>query len=172
MRDKRAQGIAAMGLVTREGEVFTVKTPSLRGRTASYEVRREEGKVTCSCLEFDEARVQGVEGFRCEHILAVKHHLLAKASPAAKLGAPPAQEATSDPLHPSATVLTHLGSLIVHLEEFLDSIPGGAASLYSAASFDVAAIRSSLNSKEVEEWREGMKRLALLPVKRSDKDAE
>jgi hypothetical protein len=34
MRDKRAQGIAAMGLVTREGDHFRVATPSLRGRTA------------------------------------------------------------------------------------------------------------------------------------------
>jgi len=29
MRDKRAQGIAAMGLVTREGDRFRVTTPTL-----------------------------------------------------------------------------------------------------------------------------------------------
>jgi hypothetical protein len=78
MRDKRAQGIAAMGLVTREGDRFRVATPSLRGRTANYEVWRDEtGRVCCSCLEFEE-HVADDTTFRCEHILAVKHSLLAK----------------------------------------------------------------------------------------------
>jgi glutamine cyclotransferase len=46
MRDKRAQGIAAMGLVNREGDRFRVTTPTLRGRRASYEVWRDEtGRV-------------------------------------------------------------------------------------------------------------------------------
>ncbi|HYG79387.1 MAG TPA: Rad52/Rad22 family DNA repair protein, partial [Pyrinomonadaceae bacterium] len=78
MRDKRAQGIAAMGLVTREGDRFRVATPTLRGRTSRYEVWRDEtGRVRCSCLEFEEAASQDPQ-FRCEHILAVKHSLLAK----------------------------------------------------------------------------------------------
>jgi hypothetical protein len=78
MRDKRAQGIAAMGLVTREGDRFLVTTPSLRGKRSSYEVRRDDaGKVRCSCLEFEEQSV-GDAQFRCEHILAVKHSLLAR----------------------------------------------------------------------------------------------
>ncbi|HEY0078034.1 MAG TPA: Rad52/Rad22 family DNA repair protein [Pyrinomonadaceae bacterium] len=83
MRDKRAQGIAAMGLVNREGDRFRVTTPSLRGRRTSYEVWRDEsGKVRCSCLEFEEQ--SGADaGFRCEHILAVKHALLNKNSEAA-----------------------------------------------------------------------------------------
>lgn len=82
MRDKRAQGIAAMGLVTREGDRFRVATPSLRGRTAKYEVWRDEaGKVRCSCLEFEE-HANDDTTFRCEHILAVKHSLLAKNSEA------------------------------------------------------------------------------------------
>ena len=82
MRDKRAQGIAAMGLVTREGDRFRVATPSLRGRTAKYEVWRDEaGRVRCSCLEFEEAASADAT-FRCEHILAVKHSLLAKNSEA------------------------------------------------------------------------------------------
>jgi hypothetical protein len=82
MRDKRAQGIAAMGLVTREGDRFRVATPSLRGRTASYEVWRDEtGKVRCSCLEYEEHAGED-QAFRCEHILAVKHSLLAKNSEA------------------------------------------------------------------------------------------
>ena len=82
MRDKRAQGIAAMGLVTREGDRFQVATPSLRGRTAKYEVWRDEtGRVRCSCLEYEEHASEDAT-FRCEHILAVKHSLLAKNSEA------------------------------------------------------------------------------------------
>jgi hypothetical protein len=82
MRDKRAQGIAAMGLVTREGDRFRVATPTLRGRTSKYEVWRDEaGKVRCSCLEFEEHAGDDAT-FRCEHILAVKHSLLAKNSEA------------------------------------------------------------------------------------------
>ncbi|HEX8178101.1 MAG TPA: Rad52/Rad22 family DNA repair protein [Pyrinomonadaceae bacterium] len=78
MRDKRAQGIAAMGLVTREGDRFRVTTPSLRGKRTNYEVWRDEvGKVRCSCLEFEEQATQDAS-FRCEHILAVKHALTAK----------------------------------------------------------------------------------------------
>jgi hypothetical protein len=82
MRDKRAQGIAAMGLVTREGDRFRVTTPSLRGKRSSYEVWRDDaGKVRCSCLEFEEQSVED-STFRCEHILAVKHSLVAKNSEA------------------------------------------------------------------------------------------
>ncbi|HEX8706877.1 MAG TPA: Rad52/Rad22 family DNA repair protein [Pyrinomonadaceae bacterium] len=93
MRDKRAQGIAAMGLVTREGDRFRVATPSLRGRTASYEVWRDDaGKVRCSCLEYEEHAAEEA-AFRCEHILAVKHSLLAKNSEAVTKAQPekPAQ---------------------------------------------------------------------------------
>jgi hypothetical protein len=82
MRDKRAQGIAAMGLVNREGDRFRVTTPSLRGKRASYEVWRDEaGRVRCSCLEFEEMSA-GDAQFRCEHILAVKHSLLSKSTEA------------------------------------------------------------------------------------------
>ncbi|HZI17442.1 MAG TPA: Rad52/Rad22 family DNA repair protein [Pyrinomonadaceae bacterium] len=82
MRDKRAQGIAAMGLVNREGDRFRVTTPTLRGRRASYEVWRDEaGKVRCTCLEFEE-HAGSDPAFRCEHILAVKHALLNKSTEA------------------------------------------------------------------------------------------
>ena len=78
MRDKRAQGIAAMGLVTREGDRFRVMTPSLRGKRTNYEVWRDEaGKVRCSCLEFAEQSAADAT-YRCEHILAVKHSLTTK----------------------------------------------------------------------------------------------
>ncbi|MBA2647309.1 MAG: SWIM zinc finger family protein [Pyrinomonadaceae bacterium] len=82
MRDKRAQGIAAMGLVNREGDRFRVTTPTLRGRRASYEVWRDDaGKVRCTCLEFEEQSAHD-SSYRCEHILAVKHSLLTKTSEA------------------------------------------------------------------------------------------
>ncbi len=77
-RDKRARSIAAMGLVNRDGARFSVSTPSLRGKQASYDVWRDEsGKIRCNCLEFEEAAVTD-SGFRCEHILAVKYALVAK----------------------------------------------------------------------------------------------
>ncbi|MGI9106520.1 MAG: Rad52/Rad22 family DNA repair protein [Pyrinomonadaceae bacterium] len=95
MRDKRAQGIAAMGLVTREGDRFGVTTPSLRGKRSNYEVRRDEaGKVRCSCLEFEEQSIED-SGFRCEHILAVKHSLLNKSSEAVTKQQPPVASAAA-----------------------------------------------------------------------------
>src|SRR5919199_5472511 len=95
MRDKRAQGIAAMGLVTREGDRFRVATPTLRGRKTSYEVWRDDtGKVRCSCLEFEEQVAQDPT-FRCEHILAVKHSLLNKNSEAVSKQQPAAERAVT-----------------------------------------------------------------------------
>jgi len=65
-------------LVNRDGDRFRVSTPSLRGKQASYEVWRDAaGRIRCNCLEFEEAAVTDA-GFRCEHILAVKHALVAK----------------------------------------------------------------------------------------------
>ncbi len=103
MRDKRAQGIAAMGLVTCEGDRFRVTTPTLRGRRASYEVWRDEaGQVRCTCLEFEEQSATDAR-YRCEHILAVKHAVLNKNTEAAAKqaavtpAAPQAQGATETP---------------------------------------------------------------------------
>jgi hypothetical protein len=96
MRDKRAQGIAAMGLVTREGDRFRVTTPTLRGRRASYEVWRDEaGQVRCTCLEFEEQSATDPR-YRCEHILAVKHAVLNKNTEAA------AKQAAMTPAAPQA----------------------------------------------------------------------
>ena len=103
MRDKRAQGIAAMGLVNREGDRFRVTTPTLRGRRASYEVWRDDaGRVRCTCLEFEEQSAADAR-YRCEHILAVKHAVLAKNTEAAakqqaaqQISAPQAQGATPE----------------------------------------------------------------------------
>jgi hypothetical protein len=89
MREKRAQAIAAMGLVTRDGDRFRVATPGLRNKQQSYEVWRDENaKVRCTCLEFEENVVENA-AFRCEHILAVKFSLLAKnTEPSANQPAP------------------------------------------------------------------------------------
>src|SRR6266508_1661272 len=74
-RDRRAQNLATMGLVTREGSRYFVKTAAARGRQESYEVWRDEnGRVRCSCPEFERLWA-GDQAFRCEHILAVKHSL-------------------------------------------------------------------------------------------------
>ncbi|MGH9755154.1 MAG: Rad52/Rad22 family DNA repair protein [Blastocatellia bacterium] len=76
-RDKRAQSLAAMGLVTREGSRYFVKTAAAHGRQESYEVWRDEnGRVRCLCAEFERLWA-GDPAFRCEHILAVKHSLAA-----------------------------------------------------------------------------------------------
>jgi predicted nucleic acid-binding Zn finger protein len=73
--DKRAQSLAAKGLVTREGSRYYVKTAAARGRQESYEVWRDEnGRVRCSCPEF-EGRSAEAPAFRCEHILAIKYSL-------------------------------------------------------------------------------------------------
>jgi hypothetical protein len=108
MRDKRAQGIAAMGLVNREGDRFRVTTPSLRGKRASYEVWRDEaGRVRCSCLEFEEMSA-GDAGYRCEHILAVKHALVAKTSEAATK--PQAQPTAATPAAGAAVAESKAGT--------------------------------------------------------------
>ena len=86
MRDKRAQGIAAMGLVVREGEIFKVTEPSLRGRRVAHDVwRDEEGKVRCTCAPFNQ-ETKADANYRCVHVLSVKHQLLRKAAPAAQPG--------------------------------------------------------------------------------------
>ncbi|MBC7930641.1 MAG: SWIM zinc finger family protein [Rubrivivax sp.] len=95
MRDKRAQGIAAMGLVNREADRFRVTTPTLRGRRASYEVWRDEaGKVRCTCLEFEEQSATE-PNYRCEHILAVKHAVLNKSTEAAATATKPSAKETA-----------------------------------------------------------------------------
>ncbi len=76
-RHKRAQSLAAMGLVSREGDRFRVTTPAPRGKQVTYEVWRDEtGRVCCTCPEFEEQMAQDT-AFRCEHILAVKQTLAA-----------------------------------------------------------------------------------------------
>jgi hypothetical protein len=82
LRDKRAQRIAAKGLVTRVGDRFHVETSAAHGRTSCFEVWRDaEGRIRCFCPEFEENGSDD-STFRCEHILAVKHALVARNSEA------------------------------------------------------------------------------------------
>lgn len=62
-----------------------------------------------------------------------------------------------DPLKPSATILIKLGSLAIHVEEFLS--PKGC-------EFNKAALDSCLNDREVREWLKQMDKMAFLPLKR------
>jgi hypothetical protein len=72
----RAKAIAAMGLVGRDYEGFNVTAPGFRKET--FRVwKDEEGRIQCSCAEFQERLVREPR-FRCEHILAVKFHLQAE----------------------------------------------------------------------------------------------
>jgi hypothetical protein len=147
MRDKRAQGIAAMGLVTREGDRFRVATPTLRGRKASYEVWRDEaGKVRCSCLEYEE-QAQADASFRCEHILAVKHSLLAKNSEAITRQPPPATEKVV-----GQTTETSTAHAVPNTNE--DASEKRAAG--KAFSADPEVARSERESNEIDEQTEAM----------------
>ena len=69
----RAKAIAAMGLIERDYDGFKVVSPGITKE--SFRIwRDEEGRVRCSCPEFEEKAGQEAR-FRCEHILAVKFHL-------------------------------------------------------------------------------------------------
>jgi Rad52/22 family double-strand break repair protein/SWIM zinc finger len=102
-RDRRAQSLAAMGLVTREGSRYFVKTAAARGQKESYEVWRDEnGRVRCSCAEFERLWA-GDQSYRCEHILAVKHSLAANvATDAASAEKDALAESAESPLRESA----------------------------------------------------------------------
>jgi Rad52/22 family double-strand break repair protein/SWIM zinc finger len=69
----RAKTIAAMGMVERDYEGFNVTSPGVNKET--FRVwRDEDGRVRCSCSEYEE-HVEAEPRYRCEHILAVKFHL-------------------------------------------------------------------------------------------------
>lgn len=61
----------------------------------------------------------------------------------------------SDPLKPSISLLSKLGSIVVHAEEFIS--PQGH-------QLDVAALSTLLKDHEVVEWIKGMR--VFIPVKR------
>lgn len=62
-----------------------------------------------------------------------------------------------DPFAPSAALLSKLGSIAVHAEELTS--PTGH-------DFDKIALDSLLSDPEVTEWLDGMRKMAMLPVKR------
>jgi hypothetical protein len=64
----------------------------------------------------------------------------------------------TDPLKPSVTLLTKLGSALVHAAEATE--PGGHP-------FDIDALRGLLADDEIVDWIAAMDGLALLPKKRS-----
>lgn len=64
----------------------------------------------------------------------------------------------NDPLAPSLSTLTKLGSLIAHCEELLS--PHGH-------HFDRIAMNDLLKDKEVVAWMKQMRKLALLPEPRN-----
>jgi len=63
-----------------------------------------------------------------------------------------------DIFKPSPQLLIKLGSIIVHYEEL--NSPHGH-------QLDDAAIKALMLNEDVLEWFEGMKKMALLPVKRN-----
>jgi len=192
MRDKRAQGIAAMGLVPREGDRFLVTTPSLRGKRASYEVRRDDaGKVRCSCLEFEEGSADD-STFRCEHVLAVKHSLLAKNSEAVtkqqqQPQTPVARAAATEPAETPDTNTT-ASEKSAHQETASQADTSAAATRFgreqdepetanegseSATTTAFASTVSSLADHKTEEEQEEMShRQARTAVREPDDDLE
>ena len=63
----------------------------------------------------------------------------------------------TNPLTPSPSLISKLGSIITHFEEL--NTPGGHP-------FDRATITSLLHDPEVLEWMKELEKLALLPVRR------
>jgi hypothetical protein len=65
---------------------------------------------------------------------------------------------TVDALTPSPRLLSKLGSIVIHAEEYLSP---------DAHDFDREAIRSLLLDLEVREWLSAMEVLAMVPLRRS-----
>lgn len=63
----------------------------------------------------------------------------------------------ADPFHPSAALLSKLGSIILHLQEY--NSPSGHP-------FDKNAMDALLNDEELKEWMIAMDQMAMLPKKR------
>lgn len=63
----------------------------------------------------------------------------------------------SDPFTPSPTLIAKVGSILVHVEE--GSEEGGH-------HYDWVAVRSLLADRDVQEWLDGLRRHAMVPVKR------
>lgn len=70
-RDRKGRALANMGHVARTDDGFEVTTSGQRRETLRV-WRDLDGRIQCSCPEFDE---RDDARFRCEHILAVKYYL-------------------------------------------------------------------------------------------------
>jgi hypothetical protein len=68
-----------------------------------------------------------------------------------------AGSAKLDPMKPSARVLVLLGSALTHVEE---------ARSAKGHPYDWVAAENLLEDPELQEWKEAMRKLGLLPVKR------
>ena len=64
----------------------------------------------------------------------------------------------NDPLNPSLSLLVKLGSIVVHVDEFLS--PHGHP-------YDKEVITGLLLDQDVLEWLQEMNKMAMLPVKRN-----
>lgn len=64
---------------------------------------------------------------------------------------------SNDPIHPPIGILITLGSLAVHIDEYLS--PGGHP-------IDRQVIETMLQDRDLKEWLSQMDKLAFLPVKR------
>ena len=63
----------------------------------------------------------------------------------------------TDALKPSPSLLSKIGSIIIHLEEFESS---------DGHYFDRIVLQQLFNDPEVKEWLKQMNKLAMLPKKR------
>jgi hypothetical protein len=85
-------------------------------------------------------------------------------------------EPTTGALHPTVTLLAKLGSLAVHIDEFFEmrnrqietgATPAEVSAALRAMNFDEGAIRSMLVDPELREWLAAMRKLAMIPERRS-----
>ena len=60
-------------------------------------------------------------------------------------------------LKPSPSILSKLGSLVIHIEESMNS---------KGHIFDMITVKSIIEDEEVKEWLKAMDKLALIPKKR------
>lgn len=67
---------------------------------------------------------------------------------------------THDVLKPTPQLLTALGSIIVHYEEWTSN---------SGHQLDKITIDAMMKREDVREWFKGMNEMALLPLKRDSK---
>lgn len=81
--DQRGQGMAAAGLVRRDGAHFVVSNPSASGEVTTNTVTRNEaGRVVCDCQDFAAGLANVGPAYRCAHVYAVKHALISEPAPA------------------------------------------------------------------------------------------